>query len=92
MATLKELQKLGLLSEGDLLVWKRKSNAQNFEAVVGKNGTIILSSGKVFTSPTAAAKELNGGVSVNGWKAWRLKSTGKYLAELRPNATAGGGN
>lgn len=85
---MKELQKLGLLSEGDVLIWKRKSNAHNHEAVIGKNGTIILSGGKVFNSPTAAAKELNGGVSVNGWKAWRLKSTGKYLAELRPNATA----
>lgn len=87
MASLKELQKLGLLLEGDILIWKRKSVAHNHEAAIGKNGTIVLSNGKVFSSPSAAAKELNGGVSVNGWKAWRLKSTGKYLAELRPTAT-----
>lgn len=86
MANLKDLQKLGLLSEGQEIFWKRKSGIETVVATIGKNGTIVLSDGQVFKSPTAAAKQLNGGVSVNGWKAWRLKSDGKHLADLRPTA------
>ncbi len=84
MANLKDLQKLGLLSEGQEIIWKRKSGLETVVATIGKNGTIVLSDGQVFKSPTAAAKQLNGGVSINGWKAWRLKSNGKHLSELRP--------
>jgi hypothetical protein len=84
MANLQDLQKLGLLTEGQEIILKRKSGLETILATIGKNGTIVLSDGRVFRTPTSAAKELNGGMSVNGWKAWRLKSNGKYLSDLRP--------
>lgn len=43
-------------------------------------GRITLEDGRSFDSPTGAARALNGGVSVNGWKAWTRD--GKPLADL----------
>lgn len=31
---------------------------------------LVLDDGREFVSPTAAAKAVNGGVSVNGWRVW----------------------
>jgi hypothetical protein len=45
-----------------------------------RGDTIALEDGRTFTSPTGAARAVNGDVSVNGWRVWTRN--GRTLAEL----------
>lgn len=45
-----------------------------------ESGRIILSDGQAFSSPTAAARALNGNVSVNGWRVW--KRNGRTIGDV----------
>lgn len=45
-----------------------------------EDGTIRLSNGDVFTSPSSAALAVNGGISVNGWRVWKMD--GEMIADI----------
>lgn len=42
--------------------------------------------GKVYASPSGAARAVTGGGAENGWRWWRVKPDGRTLADLRPQA------
>jgi len=50
---------------------------------VDSNGKLKSGDGKIFGSPTAAAKNFNGGVAINGWRVWRIKRTSEALDDVR---------
>jgi len=77
---MKDLLDAGLLREGEQLCFGR---ANDQVAVLASDGTISLG-GKSYSSPSTAARALNGGVAVNGWTAWRLAEGDRVtLAEVR---------
>jgi hypothetical protein len=39
--------------------------------------------GRVYTSPSGAARAVTGTVAENGWVWWRVKSSGRPIGELR---------
>ncbi len=45
-----------------------------------RDGRLVLADGEAFTSPSAAARALNGDVSVNGWKVWTRN--GRSIGEI----------
>lgn len=45
-----------------------------------REGQLILADGQAFTSPSAAARAVNGDVSVNGWKVWTRD--GRSIGEI----------
>jgi hypothetical protein len=83
MASVKDLIKAGLLKENDVLVWKRRVQGQVHEIVITSDGTLHTSDGISHKTPSGAAKHLNGNKPVDGWLAWKQKSSGHTLAELR---------
>lgn len=78
-----DLIKRGLISPDSKIVWKRRTQNQEFTAVIGSDGAITTSDGKKHKTPSGAAKHLNGNKPVDGWLAWKLQSTGESLAEVR---------
>jgi hypothetical protein len=42
--------------------------------------------GKVFGSPSGAARAVSGTKAENGWVFWRVRSTSKTLSELRTSS------
>ena len=88
MVATKDLIKAGLLSAGEVLVWKRRIHATSHVATLKSDGTIETSDGKIHRTPSGAAKHLNGNRPVDGWVAWKLKSTGESLAALRGKFTS----
>lgn len=83
MTELKSLISKGLLSSGQILIWKRRVLNSSFTAVVQPDGSLKTEDGKSHKSPSGAAKHLNGGKPVDGWLAWKVKDSGKSLGELR---------
>jgi len=83
MTSMKTLITKGLLSSGQVLVWKRRVLNSTFTAVVQSDGSLKTEDGKFHNSPSGAAKHLNGGKPVDGWMAWKVKDSGKSLADLR---------
>ena len=83
MANTKDLLKAGLLKENEILIWKRRVQGSTHEARLSADGLIHTSDGKSHKTPSGAAKHLNGNKPVDGWIAWKLKSSGLSLAELR---------
>jgi hypothetical protein len=49
------------------------------------DGTITTTDGKKHKTPSGAAKHLNGNKPVDGWLAWKVKSSGLSLSTLREN-------
>jgi hypothetical protein len=80
---LSELLKSGLISAGDELVWNRKVAKQIHIAKVNQDGSISTADGVKHKTPSGAAKHLNGNKPVDGWLAWKIKSTGVSLSSLR---------
>lgn len=80
---IKHLISKGLLSSGQLLVWRRRVLNSTFTAVVQPDGSLKTEDGKSHKSPSGAAKHLNSGKPVDGWMAWKVKDSGKSLADLR---------
>ncbi len=50
------------------ITFRHRGTEHRAEVVAGR---IILSDGRPFESPSNAAKALNGGTQVNGWKVWK---------------------
>jgi hypothetical protein len=78
--TIADLVAQGLVAVGQQLRLRGRSGAT---AVVVASG--IEYAGVTYTSPSAAAGAAKRGVSTNGWRAWQLELSGKWvdLAELR---------
>jgi hypothetical protein len=83
MTSIKTLIRSGLLQEGQELVWNRRVSKQLHFATINGDGTISTSDGVKHKSPSGAAKHLNGNKPVDGWLAWKIKSTGVSLSSLR---------
>ena len=83
MLSMKNLIKVGAVQVGDILVWNRKNQGVIEELTVDFNGKLKSIDGKIFGSPTAAAKNFNGGVAINGWRVWRIKRTSEALDDVR---------
>ena len=88
MVATKDLIKAGLLNAGDALVWKRRVQGTSHTATIKSDGTIETSDGKIHKTPSGAAKHLNGNKPVDGWLAWKLKSTGETLSAVRDKASS----
>lgn len=83
MSSVKELMKLGLVQDGEELIWNRRVQRVSHTAVVNPDGTLKTLDGKVHKTPSGAAKHLNANKPVDGWLAWKLKRSNLSLAELR---------
>lgn len=79
---LSDLLAAQLLHEGDELIWKRPRVGEEYRAVVMGDGAIRLEDGRVFSSPSRAARDAANIPAYDGWYAWRVAS-GKTLHELR---------
>lgn len=83
VVNMKVLIKAGAIQVGDILVWNRKNHGETVELTIEANGKLKTNDGKVFGTPTAAAKNFNGGVAINGWRVWKIKRTNEALDDLR---------
>ena len=83
MSKIVDLLKSGVLTSGQELIWNRRVAKQIHIATVNQDGSITTSDGVKHRTPSGAAKHLNGNKPVDGWLAWKLKSTGNSLADLR---------
>lgn len=78
-----DLVKKGSLTAGQELIWNRRVAKQVHLATINQDGSITTSDGVKHKTPSGAAKHLNGNKPVDGWLAWKIKSTGVSLASLR---------
>jgi hypothetical protein len=83
MSKVVDLVKRGSLTAGQELIWNRRVAKQIHLATVNQDGSITTADGVKHKTPSGAAKHLNGNKPVNGWLAWKIKSTGASLASLR---------
>ena len=74
------LVQAGLLHVGEELIWKRRGVSHR--AVVMSGGALQFSDGRIFESPSGAARAL-AGYEVNGWRNWARVRDGVRLASLR---------
>ena len=80
---IRDLLKAGLLQPGEELVWSRRVMKTVHTAVVSKDGLLTTTDGISHKTPSGAAKHLNGNKPVDGWIAWKSKTSGASLAQLR---------
>lgn len=78
-----DLVKKGSLTAGQELIWNRRVAKQVHLATINQDGSITTSDGVKHKTPSGAAKHLNGNKPVDGWLAWKIKSTGVSLASIR---------
>jgi len=83
MSKVIDLVKKGSLNAGQELIWNRRVAKQIHLATVNQDGSITTADGIRHKTPSGAAKHLNGNKPVDGWLAWKIKSTGASLASLR---------
>jgi hypothetical protein len=83
MSKVVDLVKQGSLTIGQELIWNRRVAKQIHLATVNQDGSITTADGVKHRTPSGAAKHLNGNKPVDGWLAWKIKSTGASLASLR---------
>lgn len=77
-----DLVRVGVLNPGEAIVINRRS-AVSIEGVVQADGT-IKARGKVYGTPSSAAREVLSVGSVDGWLRWRVpRLNNSTLAELR---------
>jgi Restriction Enzyme Adenine Methylase Associated len=69
---LADLLDAGLLHDGDELIWTRPRVGEEYRAFLTHDGGLRLDDGRVFSSPSRAAKEAAGVAAYDGWHAWRL--------------------
>ena len=81
--TIDQLIKLGKIEIGTELIWRRRGLKTTHKARVLADGKIETEDGQVHKTPSGAAKYLNGNKPVDGWIAWKVKSTGLPLTRLR---------
>ena len=80
---IRDLLKVGLLQPGEELVWSRRVMKTVHTAVVNKDGLLTTTDGVSHKTPSGAAKHLNSNKPVDGWIAWKSKTNGDSLAQLR---------
>jgi hypothetical protein len=85
MSKIVDLIKKGDLIAGTELIWNRRVAKQIHIAVINQDGSISTSDGVRHKTPSGAAKHLNGNKPVDGWLAWKVKSSGLSLSTLREN-------
>lgn len=83
MSKVVDLVKKGSLAAGQELIWNRRVAKQIHVATVNQDGSMTTADGVKHKTPSGAAKHLNGNKPVDGWLAWKIKSTGVSLASLR---------
>jgi len=83
MSKLVDLVKSGSLVAGEELIWNRRVAKETHLATVNQDGSITTADGIKHKTPSGAAKHLNGNKPVDGWLAWKVKSSLVSLAELR---------
>jgi hypothetical protein len=83
MLSLRDLLRVGLISEGDQLIWLKSGSVDSRRATILTDGKIKTEDGKIHSSPSSAAKHVNSGISTNGWRVWVVSANGKSLAEIR---------
>lgn len=83
MSKVVDLIKSGTLNVGQELVWNRRVAKETHLATVNQDGSITTADGIKHKTPSGAAKHLNGNRPVDGWMAWKVKSSQVSLAELR---------
>ena len=83
MSKVIDLVKKGSLNAGQELIWNRRVAKEIHLATVNQDGSISTADGVKHKTPSGAAKHLNGNKPVDGWLAWKIKSTGASLASLR---------
>jgi hypothetical protein len=77
---LRVLVRAGLLHADEELIWKRRGGSHR--AVVTSGGALELEDGRIFESPSGAARAL-AGYEVNGWRNWARARDGVRLGSLR---------
>jgi hypothetical protein len=85
MSKIVDLIKKGDLIAGTELIWNRRVAKQIHIAIINQDGSISTSDGVRHKTPSGAAKHLNGNKPVDGWLAWKVKSSGLSLSTLREN-------
>ncbi|MEU5875598.1 DUF4357 domain-containing protein [Glycomyces sp. NPDC047369] len=75
------LIRAGKLHPGQTVTYELKRKGQAFMATVTAGGSLELSDGRIFKSPSGAANACSG-TSNNGWAKWRT-ADGSSLDELR---------
>ena len=80
--TFKELVRAGIIPNGTELIWKRRVQGDVHSAKV-LNDCIQTSDGKLHKTPSGAARHLNYGKPIDGWKVWKIKSTGELIDIFR---------
>jgi len=83
MSKVVDLVKSGSLVAGQELIWNRRVAKETHLATVNQDGSITTAEGIKHKNPSGAAKHLNGNKPVDGWLAWKVKSSLVSLAELR---------
>lgn len=83
VVSIKDLIRAGLIQGGETLVWRRKVQGTIHEARLLDDGVIQTDDGKRHKTPSGAARHFNNEKPVDGWIAWRVKSTGELLSSLR---------
>lgn len=85
MSKVIDLVQKGLLTSGQEIIWNRRVAKQVHIATVNQDGSITTADGVKHKTPSGAAKHLNGNKPVDGWLAWRVRSSLDTLAALRAN-------
>ena len=83
MSKVVDLVNSGFLKAGQELIWNRRVAKQIHIAIVNHDGSISTADGVKHRTPSGAAKHLNGNKPVDGWLAWKVKSSLVSLAALR---------
>ncbi len=83
MSKVFELVQKGSLRAGQEIIWNRRVAKQIHLATVNQDGSITTADGVKHKTPSGAAKHLNGNKPVDGWLAWKVRSSGVTLASLR---------
>lgn len=78
-----DLVAAGLLEAESKLRFDRKRFRETHIATVRHDGRIEISGGRVFKTPSGAAKAVAGGIQIDGWHAWRVDGTEEMLDTLR---------
>jgi hypothetical protein len=87
--TFKELVRAGIIPNGTELIWKRRVQGDVHTAKVS-NDCIQTSDGKLHRTPSGAARHLNNGKPIDGWKVWKIKSTGELIDLFRTKPVENG--
>lgn len=77
---LSDLLAVGAVEAGETLVWHRPHVGDRHEATVEPDGSLRLTDGRTFSTPSGAASAASN-ASENGWAAWRT-ADGRALGDL----------